>query len=127
MGNWNLILNEKEKSYVDQVNSLVSLCHGLAKDAGWHKKDREVGTLLCLVHSEISEAMEGARKNLMDDHLPYRPMFDVELADAVIRIFDIAGLYNIDLGGALVDKLTYNTRREDHKLENREKDNGKKF
>lgn len=88
---------------------------------------RNVGELLCLVHSEISEAMEGHRKNLMDDKLPHRPMFEVELADALIRIFDIAGGLNLDLAGAVIEKLEYNAHREDHKVENRLKENGKKY
>lgn len=90
-------------------------------------KTRNIGELLCLVHSEISEAMEGARKNLMDDKLPHRKMIEVELADALIRIFDIAGAYGLDLGNAIFEKRQYNTNRADHKLENRLKDNGKKF
>lgn len=89
--------------------------------------DRNMGELLCLVHSEISEAMEGFRKNLMDDKLKDRKMFDVELADAVIRIFDICGKYNIPLGTIIAEKVAYNTIREDHKMENRMKENGKKF
>lgn len=90
-------------------------------------KTRNVGELLCLVHSEISEAMEGARKNLMDDKLPHRKMIEVELADALIRIFDIAGAYNLDLGGAIAEKRSYNANRADHKISNRLKDDGKKF
>lgn len=43
-------------------------------DADGNRIDRNFGELLCLVHSEISEAMEGDRKSLMDDHLPHRPM-----------------------------------------------------
>lgn len=113
--------------YSHNVNELVRLCHGLAVDAGWHEKPREVGTDLMLIVSEVSEAMEGARKDLMDDHLTNRNMLEVELADAVIRIFDTAGKYNLDLGGALVEKLSYNVHRKDHQKENREKDGGKKF
>ena|SRR5690606_4950525 len=113
--------------YSHNVNELVRLCHGLAVDAGWHGKPREIGTDLMLIVSEVSEAMEGARKDLMDDHLTNRKMFEVELADAVIRIFDTAGKYNIDLGGALVEKLKYNQHRKDHQKENREKEGGKKF
>ena len=119
---------EKHSEYYKSItNKLTELCFGLAKEAGWHNKPREVGTDLMLITSEVAEAMEGARKDLMDDHLTDRKMFEVELADAVIRIFDTAGKYNLNLGGALVEKLIYNTRRADHKLENREKDGGKKF
>lgn len=113
--------------YEHSVNELVRLCHGLAKDAGWHDNTREVGTMLALIHSEVSEALEGFRKDINDDHLPNRKMAEVELADAVIRIFDLAGSMSFDLGGALVEKLLYNTQRSDHKKENREKENGKKF
>lgn len=88
---------------------------------------RNVGEMLCLVHSEISEAMEGHRKGLNDDHLPSRPMIEVELADAVIRIFDIAAGLGLDLGGAYVEKLAYNRNRADHKKEARLAEGGKAY
>ena len=88
---------------------------------------RNVGELLCLVHSEISEALEGDRKGLMDDKIPHRSMLSVELADAIIRIFDMAEGLKLDLGGAFVDKMKYNASREDHKHENRKKSGGKKY
>jgi hypothetical protein len=50
---------------------------------------------LQLVSTEIAEATEGARKNLMDDKLPHRKMEEVELADALIRVLDLGG--RIDL------------------------------
>lgn len=116
------------------MDTLTALCHGIAKDAGWWNDietgepiERNKGELLCLIHSEISEAMEGERKNLMDDKLPKRRMAEVELADAVIRICDYAGAYGYDLGGALVEKLKYNMSRADHKPANRAQANGKKF
>lgn len=90
-------------------------------------KDRNVGELICLIHSELSEAMEGHRKNLMDDKLPHRKMIEVELADAMIRIFDMAEGLNLDIGGAFVEKMKYNAIREDHKPENRIKEGGKKY
>lgn len=102
--------------------------------AGWWKKDengniipREPGVLLCLIHSEISECMEGFRKNLMDTHLTHRKMAEVELADAIIRMLDMSGHYGFDLDGAIAEKLEYNKKRADHKLENREKQGGKAF
>ncbi len=103
------------------------MIHAQNKQMGWWDNPREIGTLLCLVHSEVSEAMEGARKNLMDDHLPHRLMLEVELADAVIRILDIAGGYDLDLAGAIEEKVTYNRIRADHQRENRAKEGGKQF
>ena len=82
---------------------------------------------LMLVVSELAEAMEGDRKNLMDDKLPHRPMREVELADAIIRIFDLAGAYNMDLGGAVSEKLAFNAKRPDHKIENRMAEGGKAY
>ena len=114
------------------VNEETQLCHGLAREAGWWdgvdlNDPQTIATKLCLIHSEVSEAMEGARKDLMDDHLPHRKMVEVELADAMIRIMDLAGAMGLDLGGAMVEKLQYNTSRADHKVENRVSTGGKKF
>jgi len=88
---------------------------------------RNVGELLCLIHSEISEAMEGHRKGLQDDKLPHRPMIEVELADALIRILDLAGAMQLDLGGAVLEKIKFNMSREDHKRETRLAEGGKAF
>lgn len=88
---------------------------------------RNVGELLCLIHSEISEGMEGYRKGLMDDKLPHRSMLEVELADAMIRIFDLSGGLKLDIGGAIVEKLAFNAVRKDHTHEARLAAGGKKF
>lgn len=82
---------------------------------------------LMLTVSELAEAMEGDRKNLPDDKLPHRSMREVELADAVIRIFDLAGGFDMDLAGAIVEKLAFNAKRPDHKIENRVAEGGKTY
>ena len=88
---------------------------------------RNVGELLALCHSELSEALEGHRKSLMDDKLPHRAMFEVELADCVIRIMDIAAGMDLDLGGAFEEKMAYNAQRHDHTREGRLAAGGKKY
>lgn len=120
-------------SLKENVNELRDVCHAASFNGGWwtdkdgNRLDRNKGELLCLIHSEVSEAMEGERKDLMDDKLPHRKMAEVELADAVIRIMDYAGAFGYDIGGAIEEKMAYNAVREDHKRENREGENGKKF
>lgn len=128
---------------------LQIICHSLAAKSGWWHHDKKdlaqlvrepqerdsearlakalVAEKLCLIHSEVSEAMEGFRKGLQDDHLPHRSMLEVELADAVIRIADLAGAMGLDLGGAIAEKLQYNQSREDHRPEARAMEGGKKF
>ena len=84
-------------------------------------------TKLMLIVSELSEAMEGHRKDLNDTHLTNRKMFEVEMADALIRLLDLAGATGIDLAGAYIDKMQYNAHRADHKPEARASEHGKKY
>jgi NTP pyrophosphatase (non-canonical NTP hydrolase) len=88
---------------------------------------RNVGELLMLMVSELAEAMEGHRKNLPDDKLPHRPMIEVELADALIRICDAAAGLGLDLAGAVAEKMEFNAKREDHTREARLGHHGKKY
>ena len=122
------------------LEGVQSLCHGLAAHSGWWI-DLETGedvrtwpkkflnlwiaSKLMLTVTELAEAMEGLRKDLPDDKLPHRKMLEVEMADAVIRIFDLSGGLGFDLAGAIIEKLAFNQSRADHKLDNRAAAGGK--
>lgn len=137
--------NYSHGTIADAGNILVQQCHGASHSAGWWNDPKTgmnlrqeardgtrfgkalVAEKLCLIHSEVSEAMEGARKSLPDDKLPHRSMLEVELADAVIRIADLAGALGLDLGGAIAEKMAFNAVRPDHKAENRLAEGGKAY
>lgn len=85
----------------NQLNSLAKRIHKL-NHKWWHtpdgkRLDRNRGELLMLVITELSEAVDGIRKDLMDDKLPHRKMEEVEMADAVIRLLDYAGGFGLKL------------------------------
>lgn len=86
-----------------------------------------VAQKMMLITSEVAEAMEGHRKDLVDDHLPHRRTVEVELADAIIRIGDLAGALGLDVAAAVAEKLEYNSRRADHQLSNRMAADGKSY
>ena len=92
----------------EYLNELAQLVHN--KNIKWwqdvntgERISRNNQELLALIISELSEALEGERKNLMDDKLPHRKMAEVEMADALIRLLDYCGGFKIPF---LFDSLT---------------------
>jgi len=126
------VLNEEELFIASQLNQLRDMCYKDSEKWWQHpvtkqRIERNDGELIALMHSELSEALEGLRKNLMDDKLEHREMAEVEFADCVIRIMDYCGAKKYDIGGALMEKRRYNAVRADHTHEERLKKNGKRF
>ena len=98
------------------ITELIKICHTQAKEKGFWDEQRNVAELLMLIVTEISEACEALRKgDPSDNHIPQFSNFSVELADAVIRIFDLCGSMNIDLEEVITAKLAFNmTRKKKH-------------
>ena len=83
----------------------------LLNEAGIDAMPYIVQSRIALIMSELGEAVEGNRKHAADDHLPQFDSLTVELADAIIRILDLAGHYSLPLGEALIAKCEYNMSR----------------
>ena len=101
------------------INDLIQTSHNTAKEKGWwDDSNRNVGELLALVHSEISEALEVYRikgkdrlQEIWEDEKGKPEGFVTELADVIIRIADLCGEFNLDLESTLVKKMEFNKTR----------------
>jgi len=122
------------------VTQLCNEAYQTAKEKGFHDKQFNTGEKLMLIVSELGEALEADRKNKnvidssefhrietlglrnIDTHpddsfnreFPkhIKDTFEDELADACIRIFDLAGSLGIDLDWHIQAKMKYNKSRE---------------
>jgi len=93
---------------IPEINELISSIHKANVEAGWwDHEDVDPLEKLGLAISELSEATEGVRKNLMDDKLPHRKMEEVEMADAFIRLCDFAGRYGFKYDEATAESQAY--------------------
>jgi len=95
------------------IDELAEACHSTARLKGWWDQPRGVPELIALCHSELSEALEAVRKPVMEqsEHIPEFTALEEELADVIIRVFDLGVVENCRLGEAIVAKMKFNLTR----------------
>jgi hypothetical protein len=100
------------------IDEWAKAAHDLAVEKGWWDSEpTNLPERLCLVHSEISEALEEYRNGFAPASCTFegpsrKPVgFGIELADAVIRILDICHHYGISMETCLAMKHEYNKTR----------------
>lgn len=101
------------------IDNLMDEAHQIAVAKGFWDSPRNPGEMIALMHSELSEMLEGVRKPGPDAHCPEFTSEEIELADLLIRAADYAEGRNLRLVGAIAAKMKYNLTRP-HK-------HGKKF
>jgi len=105
----------KDKSmdelYYDVITSLSIRCYLNSKKKGFWHSPRNKGEMIALMHSELSEMLEGIRKPGPDSHCPNFTSEEIELADLLIRAFDYAGGFKLRLAAAIEAKMEFNLGR----------------
>lgn len=112
------------------INTLAKIIHENAKEKGFYLKDKNIVEMLCLIHAEISEALEADRKNKRsiknienfkeiddDEFVTYyneniKGSFEEEMADIIIRVLDLCAYKNIDIESHIFSKIRFNKTRE---------------
>lgn len=106
-----IVARNNAKGFVSTFEDLSRWVYQMAKTKGWWDEPREDGTLICLMHSELSEGLEALRKDLKSDHIPEFSGIEEELADVIIRIMDFAAARRLRVAEAIVAKIHFNATR----------------
>jgi NTP pyrophosphatase (non-canonical NTP hydrolase) len=113
------------------LNDLAQEIHNNAKSKGFFDSEKNIGEMLCLIHSEVSEALEADRNNKYcqknmnvvlgwvgdEDFKEYyktniKGCFEEEMADVLIRILDLCAFKKIDIEAHIEAKMRINSLRE---------------
>ena len=99
--------------FKSSFDHMAEECHNTALEKGWWESGRGDGEVIALIHSELSEALEGLRHgNPPDDKVPEFTAAEAELADAIIRIMDFSVHRGFRVAEAVVAKAEFNKSRQ---------------
>ncbi len=115
------------------LNELAKEIHENAKDKGFYDDSKNIGEMLCLIHAEVSEALEADRTrayakldtpqlNVLEGWVSdidfqkhfkdqVKGSFEEELADIIIRVLDLSAYKGIDIERYIKLKMRYNSMR----------------
>lgn len=103
----------RDGDFVRGFKLLQSSVHQTAKTKGfWPPEGRNMGEQIALMHSELSEALEGHREgNNPDKHCPEFSSVEIEFADCIIRMMDTSHAYGFRVAEAIIAKAKFNNSR----------------
>jgi len=99
-------------NFINEFKKLSKEAHQIAIEKDWYNQERSELELICLIHSELSEGVEGLRKNKKSNKIKGFLNIEEELADTIIRIMDYSEFKNYRVGEAVIEKIKYNKNRE---------------
>jgi hypothetical protein len=100
-----------DQNFLSGLHRFAADCYLMAADKGFWDEPRNKGEMIALMHSELSEMLEGVRKPGPDAHCPKFTSEEVEAADLFIRLMDYVEGHGLRFTAALEAKYSYNATR----------------